>query len=97
MSRLVQQAQSFLEAALAAHRSGEVCTEMTVLIGQDGAIRMCAESDWPLDSLSRERGARAAYRISEHNGRVTVEGREGSHTCCLESQSQKSIARLLLR
>lgn len=70
---------------------------MTILIASDGAIRMCAESDWPLDSLARERGARAAFRVTEHQGRVSVMGREGPHTCFLESRSQQAVSRLLLR
>ena len=64
MSLLAQQAQDLLEAATAAAAQGERCTEMTILIGPDGSIRMCAESDWPLESLAREHGARAAYRVT---------------------------------
>ena len=97
MSRLTQQAQQLLDAALSAAERGEACTEMTILITVDGAIRMCAESNWPLESLARERGARAAFRITESHGRVSVFGREGSHTCLLESQSHHATARLLLR
>jgi len=86
-----------MDAALAATERGEACTEMTILITPDGAIRMCAESDWPLESLAREQGARAAFRVTEHQGRVSVIGREGPHTCFLESRSQHGIGRLLLR
>ncbi len=77
-----QRAQELLEAALA----GPASTEMTVLIAHDGAIQLCADSDWPLDSLARERGARSAYRVSARNGGVRVEGREGLRTCLLESR-----------
>jgi hypothetical protein len=97
VSRLAEQAQDLLDAALAATKHGEPCTEMTILIAPDGAIRMCAESDWPLDSLAREQGARAVFRIAEQDGRVSVCGREGAHSCFLESRSQHAIARLLLR
>jgi hypothetical protein len=97
VSHLTQQAQDLLDAALAATERGETCTEMTILVGPDGAIHMCAESDWPLDSLARERGARTAFRVSERQGRVSVIGREGPHTCFLESRSQQGIGRLLLR
>ncbi len=58
---------------------------MTVLIGHDGCLVMCADSEWPLDSLARERGARTAYRVTSTARRVRVEGREGLHTCVLES------------
>jgi len=76
---------------------GETCTEMTILITPDGAIRMWAESDWPFESLAREQGARAAFRITGQDGVVRVSGREGSHTCLLESRSQAATARRLLR
>lgn len=97
VSRLTQQAQDLLDAALAATERGEACTEMTILIGADGGIRMCADSDWPLESLAREQGARTAFRVSGQNGRVSVQAREGRHSCVLESRSQKEVARLLLR
>ena len=81
MTGFAQRAQELLEAAL----SAPTASEMTILIGMDGAIRLCADSDWPLDSLARERGARAAYRVSARSGSVRVEGRQGLQTCILES------------
>jgi hypothetical protein len=78
-----QRAQELLEAAVAG--PGGVA-EMTVLIGQDGGIELCADSDWPLDSLARERGARAAYRVTSRSFGVRVEGREGLRSCILESR-----------
>jgi hypothetical protein len=45
---------------------------------------MCADSDWPLDSLMLDRGARAGYRVSPRGRSVRVEGREGSRRCLLE-------------
>jgi hypothetical protein len=97
VSRLAEQAQDLLDAATAAAARGECCTDMAILIGNDGSIRMCAESDWPLDSLAREHGARAAYRVTGRDGAVRVEGREGMRRCLLESRSPNAIARLLLR
>jgi hypothetical protein len=76
-----QRAQELLDAALA----GPGTSEMTVLIGNDGAVGLCVDSDWPLDSLVRERGAQAAYRVQFRGGAVRVEGREGFRTCVLES------------
>ena len=52
---------------------GVACSETTVLVGYDGAIQMCVNSDWPLDSLARERGARAAYRVTTQDGEPRVE------------------------
>jgi hypothetical protein len=85
--RFAEQAQSLLDASLAALERGENCTEMTVmtvLIGRDGGIQMCADSDWPLDSLMFDRGARPGYRVSPRRGSVRVEGREGLRRCVLE-------------
>ena len=91
-----EQAQSILDAAETAVSRGEACSEMTILIGQDGQIRMLADSDWPLDSLVLYHGARSAYRVSGCNGSVKVEGREGGRICVMQSRNPAQIARLLL-
>jgi hypothetical protein len=90
VQRLANQAQDLLDAALAALERGGSCAEMTVmtvLIGDDGQIQMCADSDWPLDSLMLDRGARTAYRVSPRRGSVRVEGREGLRRCVLEGST----------
>jgi hypothetical protein len=96
VSRFAENAQSILAAAESAAATGEACSEMTILIGQDGGIHMVADSDWPLDSLALHHGARSAYRVSGQNGSVRVEGREGSRTCVIESASPAQTARLLM-
>ena len=93
---LAEQARNILDAAESASRSGQVCTEMTILIGPEGHIRMVADSDWPLESLARHHGAQSAYRVSEETGRIRVEGRDGMRRCVLESAAPARIARLLL-
>ena len=85
MSRFAEHAHQILDAAEAAAARGEACSEMTILIGQDGGIHMIANSDWPLDSLALHHGARAVYRVAERNGKLTVEAREGRRRCLLES------------
>jgi hypothetical protein len=69
---------------------------MTILITQEGGIRMVADSDWPLDSLQAEYGAKMAYRVSENAAVVRVEGRAGSRTCLFETRKPERAARLLL-
>ncbi len=93
---LAEQARNILDAAESASRSGQACTEMSILIGPEGHIRMVADSDWPLESLARQHGARSAYRVSEESGRIRVEGREGTRRCVLESSSPARTVRLLL-
>jgi hypothetical protein len=83
---------NILEAAEAAGSS----SNMTILIGSDGHIKMFADSDWPLDSLSWHHGAKTAYRVTEQCGSVRVEGREGTRTCVMESAKPMQIARFLL-
>lgn len=93
---LTEQARNLLEAAEAASQHGQNCSEMTILIGPEGNIRMMADSDWPLDSLARHHGARSAYRVSEQTGAIRVEGRDGNRRCLVESVAPSRIARLLL-
>jgi hypothetical protein len=92
VSRFTEQAQNILEAA----ESAGSPTHMTILIAADGHIKMFADSDWPLDSLTWHHGAKTAYRVTEQSGSVRVEAREGQRTCVLESKSQMQIARFLL-
>ena len=95
MSLFAAHMEQLLEGARTA--AGGETGSMTVLIGPDNGIRMIADSDWPLDSLALERGAKSAFRvIRERNGRVRVEGREGSRRCVMESLSPAGTARLLL-
>jgi hypothetical protein len=92
----VEHAREIMEAAESASGKGNGCSEMTILIGQDGALRLIKDSDWPLDSLAHHHGAKSAYRVSEQRGSVRVEGREGMRTCLLQSVSPAETARRLL-
>jgi hypothetical protein len=91
-----EQAYEILEAAEAASSKGLACAEWTLLVNQEGSLRMIADSDWPLDRLASENGARAAYRVSEHRGSLRVEARSGLRTCTVESRTPRQVARLLL-
>lgn len=96
MSKFTERAGQILEAAETAAARGEACSEMSILIGQEGGIQMIAGSDWPLDSLAAHHGSRAAYRVSRQGDGVRVEGREGARTCVMESASPLVAARALL-
>jgi hypothetical protein len=93
---LAEQAREILDAAENASRHGQGCTEMTILIGPEGHIRMVADSDWPLEALARHHGARSAYRVNERTGSIRVEGCEGARHCVIESVAHSHTARLLL-
>ena len=96
MSRFVDNAVQILDAAESAVRAGHTPSEMTILIGAEGGIRMVADSDWPLDSLQAHHGAGMAYRVSQRASTVRVEGRAGSRTCVFETPKPDWAARLLL-
>ena len=96
MSRFIDNAVHILEAAENVMLTGQTPSPVSILLGHEGGIHIIADSDWPLDSLQREYGAQAAYRVSPLSGRVSVDGREGSRTCHLESAATAEIARQLL-
>lgn len=89
-------AENLFEAAQSALINGGEVSDLSILIGNDGSIRMVAGSDWPLDSLLREHGARMAYRVSQDSDRLRVEGRAGFRTCLFEAAKPDGAARLLL-
>jgi len=96
VSRFLDNAVEILNAAESAVQSGHTPTDMTILITAEGAIRMVADSDWPLDSLQSHHGAKTAYRVSQNASVVRVEGREAARTCLFETAKPERVARLLL-
>jgi hypothetical protein len=96
VSRFLDNAVQILDAAESAVQSGHTPTDMTILITAEGAIRMVADSDWPLDSLQSHHGAKMAYRVSQNASLVRVEGREDSRTCLFETAKPERVARFLL-
>lgn len=84
MDDFLRDGESLLEAAAGAAGWDQPDGPLAVLIGRDGTIRAVAGSDWPLDSLAAEHGARAAYRVTRAGGRVRVEGRSGRRKLVLE-------------
>jgi len=96
VSRFVDTAVEILETAESVLRAGQTPSEVSILVSAEGAIHIVADSDWPLDSLQREHGARSAYRVSPASGRVAVDGREGSRTCHFEVSTPARTARFLL-
>ena len=91
MSRFAEQAEEIFRAAEYAGSA----SDLTILLGDSG-IRLIADSDWPLDSLLWHHGAKTAYRVSEHRGKIRVEGREGETRCVIESTRSAQIAQTLL-
>ena len=96
MSRFVENAVNLLDAAENSQQSGHTPSDFTILISPEGAIRMIADSDWPLDSLQAYHGSKMVYRVTEKDAKVRVEGRAGTRTCFFETEKPERAARLLL-
>ena len=90
-------ARNILDAAERVYFSAGSLEETSILIAPGGAIRVISgASDWPLESLRVHHGARMAFRVSQRDGRVQLEGRAGSRTCLFEAGKPDGAARLLL-
>ena len=70
--------------------------DWTILVGTDGQLQMIAASDWPLDSLARERGARMAFRVTHSEDTVRVDGRQGLRSCAFSSEPCNAAMQRLL-
>jgi hypothetical protein len=70
--------------------------DLSILIGQDGAVHMLMGSDWPIGSLQAHHGARAAYRVSRSNSQVRVEGKSRTESCLLQSELPSAVAKRML-
>jgi hypothetical protein len=97
VSQFLENAKEIFEAAETSAAAGHSPSDYTILIGSaQGGMRMIANSDWSLGALQREHGAQLAYRVSQADGRLTVDGREGQRTCHLEAISASRTAQFLL-
>jgi hypothetical protein len=96
VGRFTDNAASIFEAAESAMRTGHSLSNMTIVIGQEGGIRLIAESDWPLDSLQAHHGAQMVYRVRQQDDSLRLEGRAGTRTCLFESEKLNGAARRLL-
>ena len=95
MSRFLEDAAEIFDAAERSLDAGHEISATTILVGPGGGISLVSNSDWPLDSLARERGARMAYRVSRQGRTVRLEGREGPRTCLFETTKPFRATRLL--
>jgi hypothetical protein len=93
---LLKNAERILETAISAEGAEIESGTLAILIGQDGAIRMMMNTDWPLESLQAHHGASAAYRVSRTGSQVRVEGKSRTSSCVLESEPAGAAARQIL-
>jgi hypothetical protein len=97
VSQFLENAREIFEAAETSAEAGHTPSDYTILIGApQGGIRMIANSDWSLGALQQEHGARLAYRVSNIDGRVIVDGRDGQRSCHMEAALASKTAQFLL-
>jgi hypothetical protein len=96
VSDFLTNAERIFETAASANGPELEFGALAILIGQDGAIRMLMNSDWPVDSLQAHHGASAAYRVSRSGGQVRVEGKSQTGSCLLQSEPVSSVAKRFL-
>jgi hypothetical protein len=97
VSQFLDNAREIFEAAETSAAAGHTPSDYTILLGAPhGGIRMIANSDWSLGALQQEHGARLAYRVSNVDGRVTVDGRDGQRSCHMEAALASRTAQFLL-
>lgn len=89
-------AQNLFETARQASHAGSADCDWAILIGTQGGIRMVDAAGWALPGLLAQHGGETAYRVTREGGRVCLEGRRGSETCVLRSESPAATARHLL-
>ena len=90
-------ADNLFETARQASQSGSPDCDWAILIVPQGDMRMLEAGGWALPSLLAQHGAETAYRVTREGGRVCLEGRRGSETCLLRSESSAAIAQNLLQ
>jgi hypothetical protein len=93
---LLRNAERIFETAASAEGAKLESGSIAILIGQDGAIHMLMDTDWPLDSLQSHHGASAAYKVSRTGSQVRVEGKSHTSSCVLESEPAAAVARRML-
>jgi hypothetical protein len=97
VSQFIENAREIFEAAEKSAAVGQSSAEYTILLGEArGGIHMIANSDWSLGALQQAHGAQLAYRVSQMNGRVMVDGRDGQRTCHMEADTANRTAQFLL-
>jgi hypothetical protein len=92
----LQNAESIFETAAAADGVELESGSVSILISQEGSIRMVMGSDWTLESLQQHHGSKAAYRVSRSGAILRVEGKSRNGSCLLQSEPAASVAKRML-
>jgi hypothetical protein len=97
VSRFLDDAENLFEAAAGAGKGGESNpTDLAITVSPTGAIQITEAWGWAMHALQAHAGARTVYRVSRNSAGIRVEGRNGSQSCLLESESPAVTAYRLL-
>ena len=96
MGRFLTDAGHLLDTARAETDSELMPRDLAILVDRGGTIRMLDAEGWHTQALQADSGAATVYRISRDRGRVRVEGRSGTQSCVLETETPAAAARRLL-
>ena len=92
MDEFLRNGQSVLETARAATSRDEPGEALAIVIGRDGSLRAVTGSEWTLEALAAEHGARAVFRVSRTRAKLRVEGRSGTRSLLLEEEMPAAAA-----
>ena len=96
VNQLLDNANNILDAAESMRVAGHTGDDWSILVGSQGAIHMVSGSDWPLEALRFQHGATQAYRVSQKDDQIQVEGKDGQRDIMIRSQAQNHVLKLLL-
>lgn len=91
VSRFLEDAERLFQTAAASDS-----TDLAIVVGARGEIRITDAAGWDLTALQIESGARSVYRVSRNAGAVRVEGRSGLRSCLIAAEPPAATARRLL-
>jgi hypothetical protein len=74
----------------------ETARDTAILVDCTGVLRIIDSQGWSMEGLQSHYGARTVYQVRRDAGRVRVEGRSGSQTCLLETETPAAKAVRLL-
>jgi len=89
-------AASIFETALTAGQTGAPDCDWAILVEPQGGIHVLEATGWAWAGLAAEHNSKTVYRITRERGGVRLEGRCGSETCRIESESAGQVAHRLL-
>lgn len=70
-------------------KAGTGNTELGILIGADGALRIVEAAGWSPEAMQQHYGARTLYHVTRNQDGVSVNGLGPGGTCALHSEAAR--------